>query len=102
MAKRILIVDENVGQETPRKPRSDELTEILDVVLAQLIRGNQGKRDLVEFLEERLIQVALKEASNNKTRASKSLGIERKRLERRVKKYQLVGGTTNPAQLKTN
>jgi transcriptional regulator with AAA-type ATPase domain len=88
MAKRIMIINEDPEQKKPRSPRSDEIDEILNVVLAQLIRGNQGERNLIEFLEEKMVQIALEQASGNKSQAAASLGVHRKQLERRVKKCQ--------------
>ncbi|MBI2501730.1 MAG: hypothetical protein HYW07_00650 [Candidatus Latescibacteria bacterium] len=91
MNRRLLIVEEDQGQEHPRDPRWEELQEILDQVLAQLIAGNQGAQNLMEFLEARLVHVALEQARHNKARAARQLGVPRKRLERRARKYQAIG-----------
>lgn len=88
MTKHILIVDQPPTPEKPRTPQPDELDEILDVVLAQVIQGNQGVRNLLECVEERLVHIALEQALYKKTRAAAQLGIPRKQLERRAKKYQ--------------
>jgi DNA-binding NtrC family response regulator len=87
--KRLLLVEEDQGQEHPRDPRWEELREILDSVLVQLIEHNQGERNLLEFLEAQLIRLALEQTSNTQSQAAKQLGIPRKRVERRVRKYQL-------------
>lgn len=65
------------------------LNEILNVVLAQFIQKNQGEQNLIELLEARLIQIALEQVTDNKSQAARRLGIPRKQVERRVKKYQL-------------
>lgn len=88
MTKHILIVEREVEREKPRQPRSEELDEILDVVLAQVVQLNQGTRDLLACVEKRLVHLALEHTLYNKTRAAEQLGIPRKRLERRAKKYQ--------------
>lgn len=89
MPKRLLLVEEDQGQEHPRDPRWEKLREILDSVLVQLIEHNQGERNLLEFLEARLVQLALEQTRNTQNRAAHQLGIPRKRLERRVRKYRL-------------
>lgn len=58
-----------------------------DSVLVQLIERNQGTCNLLEFLEARLVQLALEQTSNTQSRAARQLGIPRKRLERRARKY---------------
>lgn len=88
MTRHILVVDQPPTPEKPRQPRPDELDEILDVVLAQVIQVNQGARNLLECVEERLVHIALEQALYKKTRAAVQLGIPRKQLERRAKKYQ--------------
>ena len=88
MTKHILIVEQSPTPEKPRSPRSDELDEILNVVLGQVIQANHGARNLIERVEERLVHIALEQTRYNKTRAAEQLGIPRKQLERRVKKYQ--------------
>ena len=89
MPKHLLIVDEGVVQEPEkaRTPLGEELQEILNGVLVLLIEHNQGGQNLVEFMEERLIQLALEQARYNKSRAARRLGVQRKRLERRARKY---------------
>lgn len=89
MPKRLLLVEEDQGQDHPRDPRWEELREILDSVLVQLIERNQGECNLLEFLEARLVQLALEQARNTQSRAARQLGIPRKHLERRARKYQL-------------
>lgn len=89
MPKRLLLVEEDQGQEYPRDPRWEELQEILDGVLVQLIERNQGERNLLEFLEAQLIHLTLERTRNNQSCAARQLGIPRKRLERRARKYQL-------------
>ena len=89
MPKRFLIVEEDQEPEHPRDPRWEEIEEILDGALAQLIERNQGAYNLLEILEAKLIHLALEQASNIQNRAARQLGIPRKRLERRVRKYQL-------------
>lgn len=88
MTKHILIVERGVEREKPRQPRSEELDEILDVILAQVVHVNQGTRNLLACVEERLVHLALAHTRYNKTRAAAQLGIPRKQLERRAKKYQ--------------
>lgn len=87
MPKRFLIVDEDQEPEKARTPLEEEFQEVLDGVLVRLIGNNQGDRNLIEFLEARLIQLALEQALHNKSRAARRLGVPRKRLERRVRKY---------------
>lgn len=87
MPKRFLIVDEDQEPEKTRTPLEEELEEVLDGVLSQLIENNQGDRNLLEVLEARLIQLALEQVLCNKSRAARRLGVPRKRLERRVRKY---------------
>lgn len=89
MAKRLLILEEDQGQGTPRNPHWEELQEILDGVLAQLMEHNQEAQNLLEYLEARLIHLALEKALHNKSRAARRLGVQRKRLERRARKYHL-------------
>lgn len=89
MPKRLLLVEEDQGQEYPRDPRWEELQEILDSVLVQLIEHNQGERNLLEFMEARLVQLSLAQTSNTQSQAARQLGIPRKRLERRASKYRL-------------
>ncbi|MBI4489751.1 MAG: hypothetical protein HY694_11750, partial [Deltaproteobacteria bacterium] len=74
-----------------RDPLWEELQEILEQVLAHLIAGNQGAQHLSAFLEARLVHVALEQAQHNKARAARQLGVPRKRLERRARKYQAIG-----------
>jgi DNA-binding NtrC family response regulator len=88
MTTHLLIVDDTLDQAKPRKPQEEELTEILDVVLGQIIQQNPAERNLMEWLEAHVLQLALTQVSQNKSRAARQLGIPRKRLERRVKKYR--------------
>ena len=92
MPKHLLIVDEEAVQEPNkgRAPLGEELQEVLNGVLVLLIEHNQGGQNLVEFLEARLIQLALEQALHNKSRAARRLGVQRKRLERRARKYHLA------------
>lgn len=85
MAKHLLIVDEEEAQ--PRNLRQQELAEVVDGALVALIGVNQGAQNLVEWVEARLIQLALEQARYNKSRAARQLGMPRKRLERRVRKH---------------
>ena len=89
MPKHLLIIDEEVVQEPEkaRIPLDEELQEVLDGVLVQLIGDNQGERNLLEFLEARLIQLALEQTLYNKSRAAQQLGVPRKQVERRWRKY---------------
>ena len=87
MPKRFLIVNEDQEPEKARTPLEEEFQEILDGVLVELIGNNQGERNLIEFLEARLIQLALEQALYNKSRAARRLGMQRKRLERRAREY---------------
>ncbi len=89
MSKRLLILEEDQGQETSRNPHWEELQEILDGVLVQLMASNQAAQNLLEYLEARLIYLALEQALHNKSRAARRLGVQRKRLERRARKYHL-------------
>lgn len=88
MPRRLFIVEEDHLQERPRTPLPEELRQILDGVLAQLIGSNPEGHNLVEFLEARLVHLALEQARYNKSRAARQVGMPRKRLERRLRKYQ--------------
>ncbi|MBI2504643.1 MAG: hypothetical protein HYW07_15595 [Candidatus Latescibacteria bacterium] len=86
MTRHLLIVDGD--EERPRDLRQEELAEVIDETLLELIEINQGQQNLLEWTEARLIQLALEQALHNKSRAARQLGVPRKRLERRVRKYQ--------------
>ena len=86
MAKRLLLVDDP-AQDQARDPRWDELVEVLDSLLGQLAEHNQGQRDLLAFVEERLVQAVWAQAGYNQARAARQLGVPRKRVERRMRKY---------------
>jgi transcriptional regulator with AAA-type ATPase domain len=86
MAKHLLIVDE--GEAQPRNLRQQELAEVIEGALVELIGINRGERNLLEWVEARLIHLALEQARHNKSNAARQLGMPRKRLERRARKYQ--------------
>ena len=85
MAKHLLIVDED--EAPPRDLHQEELAEVMDGALVELIRINQGEQNLVEWVEARLVDLALEQALHNKSSAARQLGIPRKTLERRARKY---------------
>jgi DNA-binding NtrC family response regulator len=80
------MVDEDEAQ--PRNLRQEELAELVDGALVELIGINQGERNLAEWVEARLIHLALEQARHNKSNAARQLGMPRKRLERRARKYE--------------
>ena len=86
MAKRLLLVDDPEADQT-RDLRWEELVEVLDSVLGHLAQHNQGQRDLLVFVEGRLVQAVWAQAGYNQTRAARLLGVPRKRVERRMRKY---------------
>ena len=68
-------------------PIWEELIERLDDLLECLCAHNQGRRDLLTLLEGRLVHVAWRLAGYNGSRAARQLGVPRKRVERRLRKY---------------
>ncbi|MBI2502396.1 MAG: hypothetical protein HYW07_04080 [Candidatus Latescibacteria bacterium] len=86
MAKRLLLVDDQ-GDDQARDLRWEELVEVLDSLLGQLAQHNQGQRDLLALVEEHLVQAVWALAGYNQSRAARLLGVPRKRVERRMRKY---------------
>ena len=74
---------------TPAPSVGGELPEAATKVLEQLVRDNCGRINLPEWIEAELIRIALEQARYTKSRAARNLGMPRKRLERRVRKYRL-------------
>lgn len=54
-----------------------------------LLDANDTEKDLLEFVEKNLVQLALQQTGRNVLQASKLLGIDRNALQRRIEKYHL-------------
>lgn len=63
----------------------------LDEILGDLAKRNGEQRDLLELVEAHLVRVAWAQAGFNQSRAARLLGVPRKRVERRLRKYLVPG-----------
>ncbi len=70
-------------------PRSadDQLAQLLDALLDARARDDSSQESVLDFLERHAILAAYARCSQNKARAARLLGIERKAFERRLARY---------------
>ena len=64
----------------------------LTVALQSLLAGNLQGKDLLVELEQRLVQLAVRQAGGNLRQAARLLGIDRNALQRRYERYRTTKG----------
>jgi transcriptional regulator with GAF, ATPase, and Fis domain len=65
--------------------RVDELC----AAFQSMLHSSDGTKDLLEMTEQQLVQLAMRNAHGNISGASRTLGIDRNALQRRIDKYRL-------------
>jgi DNA-binding NtrC family response regulator len=68
----------------------------IDELAAQLLDGGFFMEEAVELLEKEMIAGALQRSEGNQSEASKTLGIHRNTLQRKMTEYKIDGRRRKP------
>jgi DNA-binding NtrC family response regulator len=84
----LLYTLENAELKANLQEMADSFQQLLQVMIKQRIGGNS--RDILEEVEEMVLRTVVAQVKGNKSKAAELLGIDRKKVERRMAKYGIT------------
>jgi DNA-binding NtrC family response regulator len=85
-------------RENPTAPQESGELDLLERLLEKAAhQGNGGPHNLLEAAEELVVRTALARSQGNRRKAAALLGVDRKKVERSLKKYSMPDNGAGPS-----